>query len=62
MVKKKTKKAAAKRFRVTRNGKVLYTKAGRRHLAGSKSTKRKRQLRTGAPLAKPDAKRIAAMI
>ena len=44
MQKKKTKKAAAKRFRVTRNGKVLYKKAGAGHLLTSKSRKRKRAL------------------
>lgn len=45
MPKIKTNKAAAKRFRVTARGKVMYARAGRRHLLSSKSAKRRRQLR-----------------
>ncbi|HEY8967245.1 MAG TPA: 50S ribosomal protein L35 [Candidatus Methylacidiphilales bacterium] len=40
----KTKKAVAKRFKVTATGKVLTSRAGRRHLAGSKNRKRMRSL------------------
>ena len=40
----KTKKAVAKRFKITANGKVLRSQASRRHLLSSKSPKRKRQL------------------
>jgi large subunit ribosomal protein L35 len=40
----KTRKAVAKRFKITANGKVKAASAGRRHLAGSKNRKRKRQL------------------
>jgi large subunit ribosomal protein L35 len=40
----KTKKAAAKRFKVTATGKLLRRKPGLRHLASSKSSKRKRKL------------------
>ena len=40
----KTKKSAKKRFKITAGGKVSYQKAGRRHLLGHKSSKRKRQL------------------
>jgi large subunit ribosomal protein L35 len=40
----KTKKAAAKRFKVTAKGKILRRKPGLRHLASSKSSKRKRRL------------------
>ena len=40
----KTKKAAAKRFKITATGKVLYRRAGRRHLLGHKAAKRKRFL------------------
>ena len=47
MPKMKTKSAAAKRFKVTANGKVKFKKAGKRHNlghrknAGSKLAKRK---------------------
>ena len=45
MRKLKTKKALAKRVRITKKGKVLRRKAGKSHLLSSKSKKRKRQLR-----------------
>lgn len=41
----KTKKAAAKRFKITATGKVLRKGAGRRHLLGHKSAKQRRRLR-----------------
>ena len=40
----KTKKSVAKRFRVTKRGKVLHAKAGRRHLLSSKNAKRRNRL------------------
>jgi large subunit ribosomal protein L35 len=40
----KTKKSAAKRFKITANGKVLRSKAGKRHLLQGKSAKRRRGL------------------
>lgn len=45
MPKMKTKQKAAKRFRVTKNGKLLAKKSGRRHLLSDKSQKSKRQMR-----------------
>lgn len=44
VARRKTKKAVAKRFKVTATGKVLTSRAGRRHLAGSKNRKRMRSL------------------
>lgn len=44
MPKMKTHRGAAKRFRVTRNGKVLHRKANRGHFLGKKSGNRKRRL------------------
>ena len=41
----KTRKAVAKRFKVTGTGKVLRRKQGKRHILQKKSSKRKRQLR-----------------
>ena len=41
----KTKKSAAKRFKITATGKVLRSRAGRRHLCQTKSPKRRRGLR-----------------
>ena len=40
----KTRKAVAKRFKVTGTGKVLRRKQGKRHLLQSKNRKRKRAL------------------
>jgi large subunit ribosomal protein L35 len=40
----KTKKSAKKRFKITGTGKVTYRGAGRRHLLGHKSSKRKRKM------------------
>ena len=47
-MKPKTHRGAAKRFRVTRKGKVLHRQAGRSHNLGKKTSSRKRRLtRTG---------------
>lgn len=62
MPKKKTNKAAAKRFKKTAGGKLKYAKAGSGHLLSSKSRKRKRKLRSGGVLGKADTKRIAGML
>jgi large subunit ribosomal protein L35 len=52
----KTKKAVAKRFKITARGKVLRSQSGRRHLLSAKNAKRKRQ---GSKLALVDATDIA---
>ncbi len=45
MPKLKTNKAFKKRFRITKNGKILGRKSFRRHLMADKRSKKKRQLR-----------------
>jgi large subunit ribosomal protein L35 len=62
MPKKKTKKAAAKRFKKTASGKLKYAKAGSSHLLGCKSRKRKRNLRRKGVTVKADEKRIVEII
>ncbi len=62
MPKMKTRKAAAKRFKVTASGKVKYKKQGLRHILTKKSTKRKRNLRHGALLSDPEAKRVRKLL
>lgn len=47
MPKMKTHKGARKRFRVTASGKLKRSQAGKKHLNGPKTGKRKRQLRGG---------------
>lgn len=44
-VKKKTRKAVAKRFKKTATGKIMHKKPGLRHLASCKTRKQKRRLR-----------------
>jgi len=44
VARRKTKKSVAKRFKLTGTGKLLRRKPGLRHLASSKSSKRKRKL------------------
>ena len=44
IARRKTKKSASKRLKVTATGKILRRRPGLRHLASSKSSKRKRKL------------------
>ena len=61
-MKLKNKKSAAKRFRVTKNGKVCYSKQGRRHLLVCKSSKRKRELGKIGVLSDCEATRVKSML
>lgn len=54
----KTRKAVAKRFKITATGKVLFRGAGRRHLLQGKSPKRRRSLRKASSLGPADVYRI----
>ena len=45
MPKQKSHKGSRKRFRVTANGKLKRSHAGKKHLNSHKATKRKRHLR-----------------
>ena len=54
----KTKKSVAKRFKITASGKVLRSRAGRRHLAQTKNAKRLRRLGKRAVVDKTDTYRI----
>ena len=62
MPKMKTHRGAAKRFKVTKNGKLKYRKSNRAHILTKKTTKRKRQLRGAAYLAAADTPRIKRLI
>ena len=62
MAKIKTHKASAKRFTVTKTGKVKMTQQGRRHQVHLKSTKRKRALRKAAYLSESNARNIRQLI
>ncbi len=56
----KTRKAVAKRFKITGTGKVLRSHATRRHLMATKNAKRKRQLAKSGLVDRTDLKRIKA--
>ena len=56
--KMKTKKAVAKRFRLTASGKLKFKRPGLRHLLAHKRSKHKRQLRKPGYVAAVDEKRI----
>lgn len=62
MPKIKTHKGSAKRFSVTKNGKIKRGKAFRSHILNKKTTKRKRKLRKNGYLSTANASTIKAMI
>jgi large subunit ribosomal protein L35 len=57
-MKAKTHRSSAKRLRLTKNGKVVASRAFKRHLLAHKNRKRKRQLGKKATLSKSAVKRI----
>jgi large subunit ribosomal protein L35 len=56
----KTRKAVAKRFKVTATGKVLRRKQGKRHILQNKNRKRKRNLGKVALVAEVDVPAVKA--
>ena len=62
MPKIKTHRAAAKRFSLTKSGKVKRAKAFKSHILTKKDTKRKRRLRKGALADVTNAKVIKKLI
>lgn len=58
MPKLKTKKSLMKRIKITKNKKILHSKAGRRHLLSGKNRKRKRQLRRKGVISKKENKML----
>lgn len=61
-MKKKTKKAATKRFKLTGSGKLRRFKAYKSHILTKKTSKRKRHLRKGTLTARADTVRITHLI
>ena len=62
MPKIKTHRGAAKRFSLTKNGKVKRKKAFLRHQLNHKSTKQKRNLRKGGFISPQEEKNIKVLI
>lgn len=62
MPKLKTKKSAKKRFRVTKTGKVLRTRAGKSHLMVGTRGKNVRKLRRRGQVHKTEVKSVRRML
>ena len=62
MPKIKTRKSAAKRYKVTSTGKIKYKKQGLRHILTKKSSKRKRKLRILGTLKNTEQKRVKKLL
>jgi large subunit ribosomal protein L35 len=62
MPKMKTRRGAAKRFKLTGSGKLKRRKAFGAHILTKKSPKRKRRLRKGVLVAKVEVKRVLRML
>jgi large subunit ribosomal protein L35 len=62
MPKLKTHRGAAKRFKRTKSGKFLRSKAFKQHILGTKSTKRKRALRGTTTVSDQDRSKLERML
>ena len=62
MPKMKTRKAAAKRFKITGTGKYRHFRAGRRHIQQKKNAKRRRRLRQDAEVKHTELRRLKAAL
>ncbi len=62
MPKIKTHRGAAKRFSLTKSGKVKRSKAYKSHILNKKTSKRKRNLRQGTYIAAVEEKNIKQLI
>ena len=62
MPKMKTKKSAAKRFKVRASGSIKRGQANKRHILTKKSTKTKRQLRGAVNIHASDEKSVHRML
>lgn len=62
MPKQKTSRAARKRFKMTKNGKIKRYNQNRRHILTKKTTKRKRALRKSSYVSKQEQKTMTKLI
>ncbi len=62
MPKIKTNRAAAKRFKKTGTGKIVYRKSCASHILTKKTTKRKRTLRKAHLISKSDRREIKLLL
>ena len=61
-LKLKSKRAAVKRFKLTATGKVKRWQALKRHILTKKTTTRKRGLRKGVLVSKPETPSVRKML
>ncbi len=61
-MKLKSHRGAAKRFKVTATGKVLYRRAGKSHLLTHESRKKKRGLKAAGVLNPTNARRVRPLL
>ena len=62
MPKMKTRRGAAKRFKVTGSGRIKRNKANHRHMLIRRSNKAKRKMRQSAVVSSADRKLVKAML
>jgi large subunit ribosomal protein L35 len=62
MPKMKTRRSAAKRFKVTGSGEFKRNKSHKRHILEKKSPARKRNLRKAGLVSKSDFERVTKML
>jgi large subunit ribosomal protein L35 len=62
MPKQKTRKSAAKRFKVTGSGKITRRKQGMKHLLEHESSKQKRSRAGDVEISKADVKKVKSML
>ena len=62
MPKMKTRRGAAKRFKITGSGRIKRNKANHRHMLIRRSNKAKRKMRQAGILKTGDAKLVKAML
>lgn len=62
MPKLKTNRSAAKRFKITKSGKLKKRSANRGHVLGKMSRKRKRNLRKSSYVSDADVKKIRRLL
>jgi len=62
MPKMKTRRAAAKRFKITKSGKIMRRSSKLRHLLEWKSPKQHRRLKRSKQVSKSDRARVMSML
>ena len=62
MPKMKTNRGAAKRFRVTGKGKIVYSRSNASHILTKKTSKRKRELRKSGVIDQDNKRMVKRLI